>query len=92
MKFEGKATDVETRNIFVFLIPFTETKSILPELNMEMVTGPIVTRINADRQMQLEMNCRIDDESAATIIIIGAYMALMSYLPSIRNSSSPIFS
>ena len=49
MKFEGNTTDEETRNIFVFLIPCRETKSILPEVNMEMVAGPTGTCINADR-------------------------------------------
>ena len=49
MKFERNATEEETRNIFVFLIPYRETKSILPELNMEMVTRPKVTSNDADR-------------------------------------------
>ena len=43
-----------------------------------MVTGPKVTRINADRLTQLEMNSRTDEESAATSMTIGTYMALMS--------------
>ena len=40
MKFERNAMEEETRNIFVFHIPCRETKSILPELNLEMVTRP----------------------------------------------------
>ena len=92
MKFEGKATDEETRNIFVFPIPCMETNGILPKVHNEMVTRPKSPCNDANRLTQLEMNSGIDEESAATIITIGTYMTLMRYLPSICNSSSsPLF-